>query len=81
MKTVTISCDFCGFRILDEPMSSRGGHGLLMDGDGKWIVDEENDNPPKHLCNRCLSSIASLKICIAGIVGCGGGFKCGSDHK
>lgn len=81
MVLITTYCDFCGNKILDECMSPRGGHGLLTNGDGTWEIDKENDKPPKHLCNRCLSSIAALKVCIAGIVGCGGGPKCRSDHK
>jgi hypothetical protein len=81
MKHVSISCDLCGNKIHDEPMDSRGGHGLAMTGDGLWEIDRDNENPPKHLCNRCLSSIAKLKVCIAGVEGCGGGPKCGSDHK
>lgn len=81
MIHIKITCDFCGDQIHSEPMSSRGGRGLSMDGDGRWTIDDKKEDSPKHLCNRCLSSIADLNVCIAGFIGCGGGLKCSSDHK
>lgn len=74
------NCDLCTNAIEPGFSAGRGGKGLSMNGDGRWTIDDLK-GAPRHLCNRCLSSVADLKVCIAGVIGCGGGMKCGSDHK
>jgi hypothetical protein len=75
----TYKCNLCRDKIEHQGVSFKG-FGLHYAQ--RNFVEAEWRPSENHICHNCVTSIQALpKVCIQGIVGCGGGLKCTSDHK